>query len=81
MEAAVFLEMLVTSHPPTRYHITEESKSNLLGKTIGTLKTRNLFGVYVEWVNLSETFPFKRQIRLALYLCIARNCSWQRHPA
>jgi len=25
---------------------------------------------YVESVNLSETFPFKRQIRLALYLYI-----------
>ena len=26
----------------------------------------------VDWVNLSDTFPFKRQIRLALYLCILR---------
>jgi hypothetical protein len=72
MEAAIFSETLVTSHPPTRDHITEGSRSNLLGKTIGTLKPRNLFGVYVEWVNLSETFPFKRQIRLALHLCILR---------
>jgi hypothetical protein len=27
---------------------------------------------YVEWVNLSEIFPFMRQIRLALYLYILR---------
>jgi hypothetical protein len=66
MEAAVFFETLVTSHPPTRDHITEESRFNLLGKTTGTIKPRNLFGVYVEWGNLSETFSFKRQIRLAL---------------
>jgi len=50
MEATFFSQTLVTSHPPTRYHITEESRSNLHGETIGTLKLRNSFGFWVRGV-------------------------------